>query len=63
MERRRKYVETILRAVPHDDQFFFAFWPSPAKCLWKRIPDYLDKIRLWEWKDDKLVRVACGDGR
>ena len=62
MKLRRKYVEAILRTTPHDAQFFFGFWPSPAKGLWKSIPDHLDKIRLWEWKNDKLSEVACGDG-
>ena len=62
MKLRRKYVEAILRTTPHDAQFFFGFWPSPAKGMWKSMPRYLDKIRLWEWKDGKLAEVACGDG-
>ncbi|MYH17030.1 MAG: hypothetical protein F4149_17840 [Gammaproteobacteria bacterium] len=70
--RRCEYVETILNRVRPLGEFYFGFWPSPAKprngscqsvSIWKDLLcgkwGHLNKIRLWRFDkcSRKLIRI------
>lgn len=62
MQRRREYVEAILKRIRPSGEFYLGFWPSPGKpktrgdtvdSIWSELQSrkwcHLRKIRLWHF--------------
>lgn len=40
---------------PDSQEWYLAFWPSPAKNLWESLPNHLNRVYVFELKDREFV--------